>query len=220
MEPVLAGIEGLSVALSPATHCPGWCPRSRGAVGLNWPPISLWRTEATTAYCYAEAIIADFSDSGKSGEKGPTVSWPSAPGFSSAGISVAGSPTGRPPEMKRLLFVGLLLAICHEASVPSIPTPQAETRPTDGMVMVYVPAGDFVRGEKPQHTVYLDSFWIDRTEVTNAQYQKCVIAGACPDSWSSGDSRYNGDDQPVVRVSLGQCSGLLPVGRRPPADGG
>ncbi len=55
-------------------------------------------------------------------------------------------------------------------------------RPTDGMVMVYVPGGTFMMGsdptvdedagndEQPQHPVTLDSFWIDRTEVTNAQF--------------------------------------------------
>ena len=51
------------------------------------------------------------------------------------------------------------------------------TRPADGMVMVYVPAGEFEMGskdggsdEQPVHTVSLDGFWIDETEVTNAQY--------------------------------------------------
>ena len=70
-------------------------------------------------------------------------------------------------------------------------TPQAgaaQTREKDGMVMLYVPAGGFHmgsgwgpwdQGQQPQHTVYLDAFWIDRTEVTNAQYQKCTQAGAC-----------------------------------------
>ncbi len=47
----------------------------------------------------------------------------------------------------------------------------------DGMVMVYVPAGEFQMGsedggsdEKPIHTVYLDAYWIDQTEVTNAMF--------------------------------------------------
>jgi formylglycine-generating enzyme required for sulfatase activity len=55
------------------------------------------------------------------------------------------------------------------------------TRPTDGMVMVYVPGGTLQMGsdegdpyadddEFPQHPVTLDSFWIDRTEVANAQF--------------------------------------------------
>jgi formylglycine-generating enzyme required for sulfatase activity len=81
------------------------------------------------------------------------------------------------------------------------------TRPADGMVMIYVPAGEFQMGsttsddEEPVHTVALDGFWLDRTEVTNAQYGKCVTADKCDPSYYSGDSRFNGDDQPVVGVS-------------------
>lgn len=82
------------------------------------------------------------------------------------------------------------------------------TRPADDMVMVYVPTGEFQMGstegdsdEAPVHTVALDGFWIDRTEVTNAQYGKCVTADKCDPSDDSGDSRFNGDDQPVVGVS-------------------
>jgi formylglycine-generating enzyme required for sulfatase activity len=51
------------------------------------------------------------------------------------------------------------------------------TRPADGMVMVYVPEGEFEMGsnngetdEQPVHTVYLDGFWIDKTEVTNTVF--------------------------------------------------
>ena len=54
------------------------------------------------------------------------------------------------------------------------------------MTMVYVPAGEFVMGsegvfldEQPVHTLYLDGFWIDRTEVTNGQYRLCVEEGVC-----------------------------------------
>jgi formylglycine-generating enzyme required for sulfatase activity len=54
-------------------------------------------------------------------------------------------------------------------------------RPVDGMTMVYVPGGEFQMGsahddsaavsdEQPQHSVRLDGFWIDQTEVTNAQF--------------------------------------------------
>jgi len=65
-----------------------------------------------------------------------------------------------------------------------------QTMSKDGMVMVYVPAGEFSMGsadsdsqaqsnEKPQHKVYLDAFWIDRSEVTNWMYALCVQVGAC-----------------------------------------
>ena len=66
---------------------------------------------------------------------------------------------------------------------PPSPTPAGSslgdtwTRPTDGMVMVYVPAGEFEMGstegdsdEQPVHTVALDGFWMDQTGVTNAQF--------------------------------------------------
>ena len=49
----------------------------------------------------------------------------------------------------------------------------------DGAEMVYVPAGEFLMGseeaeaysdESPEHTVYLDAYWIYKHEVTNEQY--------------------------------------------------
>jgi formylglycine-generating enzyme required for sulfatase activity len=83
------------------------------------------------------------------------------------------------------------------------------------MEMVYVPGGTFRMGsteghsrEQPVHVVTLDSFWIDRTEVANSQYARCVVDGICslPSSTGSytrdsyyGDSEY--DDYPVIYVS-------------------
>jgi len=65
-----------------------------------------------------------------------------------------------------------------------------EERVIDGASMVLVPAGEFKMGstdddrlaknnEKPQHTVYLDAYWIDKYAVTNEQYKKCVAANVC-----------------------------------------
>ncbi len=100
----------------------------------------------------------------------------------------------------------------------------------DGMVMVYVPAGEFLMGsadsdsqahgnEKPQHKVYLDAFWIDRTEVTNAQYNKCVQAGVCKVSDFANDSNYNGDNQPVVAVDWSQAQAYCQwAGRQLPTE--
>ncbi len=68
----------------------------------------------------------------------------------------------------------------------STPTPtlgigSAATREADGMELIHVPGGTFLMGsedghsnEQPMHSVTLDSFWIDRTQVSNAQYALCI----------------------------------------------
>jgi formylglycine-generating enzyme required for sulfatase activity/serine/threonine protein kinase len=79
-------------------------------------------------------------------------------------------------------------------------------RPADDAVMVYVPGGEFEMGstrrddEQPVHTVALDAFWIDKYEVTNAQYARCVADGDCEESRYADDADFNGDDYPVVGV--------------------
>jgi eukaryotic-like serine/threonine-protein kinase len=69
---------------------------------------------------------------------------------------------------------------------PTLALGSTRVSTADGMTMVYVPSGDFSMGslagtadEQTVHTVYLDAFWIDQTEVTNAMYAKCVDAGVC-----------------------------------------
>jgi serine/threonine-protein kinase len=81
-------------------------------------------------------------------------------------------------------------------------------REKDGMEMAYIPAGEFEMGsedgednESPVHTVYLDAYWIDKYEVTNAQYALCVQVGECdvPGCSYYGNPVY--DDHPVVCVN-------------------
>ncbi len=73
----------------------------------------------------------------------------------------------------------------------------------DGAEMVYVPAGEFLMGsedadavsdEAPEHTVYLDAYWIYKNEVTNAQYRQCIEDGVCSGNLSS----YPETDYPAV----------------------
>ncbi len=62
---------------------------------------------------------------------------------------------------------------------PALGIGSSWVRLADGMVMMYVPEGEFQMGsevgepsEQPVHEVYLDAFWIDRTEVTNAMFAR------------------------------------------------
>jgi WD40 repeat protein/serine/threonine protein kinase len=101
-------------------------------------------------------------------------------------------------------------------------------RPADGMRMMFVPSGTFRMGstyaeieavfarcmelygdceegvydnELPAHIVGLGGFWMDRTEVTNAQYKLCVAEGTCRPSFFVGNPSYDLSSHPVVGVS-------------------
>jgi formylglycine-generating enzyme required for sulfatase activity len=106
--------------------------------------------------------------------------------------------------------------------------------------MVYVPAGEFLMGsadddeakmspfseppkdwfaaEKPQGARYLNAFWIDKTEVTNAQYLQCVEAGACEEPACWGADEYEAE-LPVVCVSWDNAQAYATwVGGRLPTE--
>ena len=104
--------------------------------------------------------------------------------------------TGR-ITFSQLLIFGVLLAtfLSSGCSGNAITT---KTSPTDGKVMVRVPAGEFklgtsadqasdlakkfnlnpnfFAGESPQQTLALPEFYIDQTPVTNAEYKKFIDA--------------------------------------------
>ena len=100
-----------------------------------------------------------------------------------------------------------LLSISEAAGVRLNPksTIPARTINAEHVSMVFVPPGEFMMGN---NTVHLDAFWIDKTEVTNDLYAKCVQAGACSAPRSSGShtrENYYGnpefEDYPVIYVS-------------------
>jgi serine/threonine-protein kinase len=105
--------------------------------------------------------------------------------------------------------------------------------PIDGMQVIYVPAGEFVMGsddrnanEQPSHMIYLDDYWIDRTEVTNGKYAQCVADGVCraPVSNSSNtQDQYYGspefDQYPVIFVTWDDANTYCHwAGRRLPTE--
>ncbi len=122
--------------------------------------------------------------------------------------------------------LGLLVcgaAFMQIGSVSASPEPvHNRIRDKDQMVMVMISQGEFRMGsdagkidEQPIHRVYLDGFWMDRTEITNAQYRKCVASGSCTNP-SSDDSftrqRYYTSDNdqygnfPVIHVDWYQAA--------------
>ena len=76
--------------------------------------------------------------------------------------------------------------------------------------MVFIPAGEFQMGsgentdEQPVHTVYIDAFYMDKYEVTNAQYKKFLDAnprwqkGRILSTYHDGDylKNWSGDNYP------------------------
>ncbi len=126
--------------------------------------------------------------------------------------------------MLAVLLVGAALHGCARGDTPSnrvapTATPAAavtvtSTAPAPSATaarpnMAYVPAGEFLMGsapddpavydwershEQPQHPVYTNAYYVDRTEVTNAQYERVVPSHARDESSPC-------DDCPVNRVS-------------------
>jgi len=98
----------------------------------------------------------------------------------------------------------------------------------DGAPMALITAGDFQMGddwkgsnddEKPIHTVYLDAFYIDKYEVTNAQYKKFTDATKHKEPKYWNDSKYNAPNHPVVGVEWNDAKAYVDwAGKRLPTE--
>jgi glutaminyl-peptide cyclotransferase len=94
--------------------------------------------------------------------------------------------------------------------------------------VVHVPAGDFPSGndagpanERPQRSVYLDGFEIDRYEVTNVQYWRFLQATGRepPPYWPGDDFPLGQADVPVVGVTWEDADAYCAwIGRRLPTE--
>jgi serine/threonine-protein kinase len=138
--------------------------------------------------------------------------------------------TPRPPTASQTVTATPKIDLTPKAGLTAIAQ-------SDGMILAFVPAGEFIMGapendpqafanEKPQHKVNVEAFWIDRTEVTNAQFQNCVTAEACkPPSSEDSVTRkgYYVDpvyaDYPAIWVNWGQAEAYCRwAGRRLPTE--
>ena len=130
-----------------------------------------------------------------------------------------------------LVNLSLIIALAACASPTELGIGSTQVSDKDDMTMMYVPAGEFTMGndkysEEPVHTVNLDAYWIDQTEVTNAMYAKCISAGVCkgPTQKTSyrRDSYYSNsqyDDYPVIYVDWNMAKAYCKwAGRRLPTE--
>jgi formylglycine-generating enzyme required for sulfatase activity len=93
------------------------------------------------------------------------------------------------------------------APVVNVEAPQTITTKS-GIDMVVIPAGEFEMGskqgredERPVHKVWIDSFLMDKTEVTQAEYEKLGAIGTF-----SNPSTFKGADLPVNQVKWLQAA--------------
>lgn len=121
-------------------------------------------------------------------------------------------------------------------------TVHAQMPPAPPENMVLVPEGEFVMGTdnrdgsdfnqdtntplnandaRPRHKATTRAFFIDKTEVTNAQYQKFVQASgiAAPPDWKDGKFADGTADFPVTRVNWYEATAYAKwVGKRLPTE--
>ena len=130
-----------------------------------------------------------------------------APTFMHMPTSAPASAQISPATLLPTPTIGAMSTLVPVHPAPAAPAPELTSSPTletistrvsgkDRMTIIYVPAGEFTMGsnisenESPEHKVYLDAFWIDQTEVTNAMFGKFVDAtnyrtNAEMDGWAS-----------------------------------
>ncbi|MFM8536328.1 MAG: formylglycine-generating enzyme family protein, partial [Acidimicrobiia bacterium] len=145
----------------------------------------------------------------------------------------------------RLRMIGAPLSVVGALRPPDDPQPGARwIAPIDRRAMVYVSGGKFEMGSAPTqsgrepdetpHSVETNDFWIDVTEVTNAQYRRFVlsrpewqkgrVASTLADAdylkeWDGNAFPTGGDDAPVVRISWHAARAYAAwAGRRLPTE--
>jgi formylglycine-generating enzyme required for sulfatase activity len=167
----------------------------------------------------------------------------------------AAQATFTPEQLTSIMPTALAVSVASTATftatpIPPTPTPTETPTPTltppsgvDTVEEILIPAGAFQMGcdvnnpvengckvnsisELPLHTVYLDAYYIDKYEVTNARYKACVDAGGCRSmenvdsatrSFYYGDAAY--DNYPVININWDQANAFCVwAGKRLPTE--
>jgi len=138
-----------------------------------------------------------------------------------------------------MLVLCLSLHACSEQSGHQTNAPHARGFSARTHGMVFVPSGQFQMGatgpnaltdEQPAHTVYVSGFYIDRYEISNAEYRRFIIATdrAAPRvdapwadayNWSGSDYPPGTGEHPVVLVSWHDAAAYAAwAGKRLPTE--
>jgi len=140
--------------------------------------------------------------------------------------------------MRPVIFLLSIPALVAAVLVASgAPAPGGASRPDPVppvQDMVFVPAGDFLMGstvediyrvadvdEFPQRKVWVDDFYIDVHEVTNAQYKVYVdsMKVPAPPKWVNGNYGIGEDGLPVISITREEAEGYAKfVGKRLPTE--
>lgn len=98
----------------------------------------------------------------------------------------------------------------YDSSGPSIESHFEMTTGKDGAPMIKIPEGEFLMGandgprnERPEHTVYLDAYYIDQFEVTMERYQVFLdeTYHDFPPLWDDGAAFEEAKDRPAVGMA-------------------
>ena len=107
-------------------------------------------------------------------------------------------------RMKKLtlIIIAILLIGCAKKKEEK-PKPAREIKPPEEMVLI--PGGKFLmgseeKGESPAYEVEVDSFYLDRYEVTNREYKE-FIDSTGHQKLPFYDSKLHRPDQPVIGIS-------------------
>ena len=164
-------------------------------------PVWVWPVAGTVLITIGYGVFGGFSPS-QSEEAGKTETVQVELQLSSTPIIAAGTETPMP------------------SSTPVLEIGSTKISPVDGMVQVYIPAGEFLMGSnsgeknaQPVHEVYLDGFWMDEHEVTAEQFQAFM-----EETNYSADPKNSGD-YPVAGVHHPDASSYCEwAGRRLPTE--
>lgn len=143
-------------------------------------------------------------------------------------------------KKSRLLFLLWTSFLLHSMVIPSITDagnpPQTITHKKDNSTMIMIPEGTFNMGadgwhgdSMPIHKVKIDSFYLDKFEVTNRQYLAFVKAtdhrqpehksDPSFDIWKAQQFSEEVNDQPVINVSWDDAAAYAKwAGKRLPSE--